>query len=88
MCNGDWEHTYGIKIDNIDNPGWRLEVDLSDTPLYGILSDKKDFNLSHETEWSCYVVENGKFIAHGGPKMLGTIIAHFLDWSKSVELKI
>lgn len=21
-CNGDWEHTYGIKIETLDNPGW------------------------------------------------------------------
>ena len=31
QCNGDWEHCYGIKIDNIDNPGWAVKIDLHDT---------------------------------------------------------
>jgi hypothetical protein len=22
QCNGSWEHTYGIKIETLDNPGW------------------------------------------------------------------
>ena len=32
-CNNDWEHCYGVKIDNIDNPGWTINIDLIDTPL-------------------------------------------------------
>jgi hypothetical protein len=26
QCNGDWEHSYGIRIDTIDNPGWSLTL--------------------------------------------------------------
>ena len=37
-CNNDWEHCYGVKIDNIDNPGWTINIDLIDTPL-----ENKDF---------------------------------------------
>ena len=25
-CNGGWEHSYGIQIDTIDNPGWRIKI--------------------------------------------------------------
>ena len=32
-CNGDWEHSYGIKIETLDNPGWSVEIDLADTNL-------------------------------------------------------
>ena len=35
QCNGDWEHHYGISIESQDNPGWRVEIDLKDTPLCG-----------------------------------------------------
>ena len=28
QCNGKWEHTYGIAIGTLDNPGWSLSVDL------------------------------------------------------------
>ena len=34
MCNDDWEHTYGVCITNIDNPGWSLKIELIDTPIY------------------------------------------------------
>jgi len=27
QCDGDWEHTYGVKIETLDNPGWMLRVD-------------------------------------------------------------
>ncbi|MBL0319091.1 MAG: hypothetical protein IPP74_07360 [Alphaproteobacteria bacterium] len=30
-CNGDWEHENQIKISTLDNPGWRLQIDLVDT---------------------------------------------------------
>jgi len=36
QCNEDWEHTYGVSIGTIDNPGWSLEVELSDTSLENI----------------------------------------------------
>jgi hypothetical protein len=32
-CNGDWEHSYGVHIETLDNPGWMLKVDLRDTSL-------------------------------------------------------
>ena len=33
QCDGRWEHFYGIKIDTLDNSGWGVEIDLSDTDL-------------------------------------------------------
>ena len=30
-CNDDWEHRYGIRIETLDNPGWRVEIDLVGT---------------------------------------------------------
>jgi len=29
MCNGDWEHTYGITLETVDNPGWLLLMPFS-----------------------------------------------------------
>lgn len=86
MCNGDWEHTYGIEIGNIDNPGWKLVVDLVDTPLYGLSVEKTDFNINHDTDWAFYKVEKGKFTAAGGPKMLEKILSLFLDWAEANTL--
>ena len=33
QCDGDWEHSYGVKLDNLDNPGWTIKIDLRDTDL-------------------------------------------------------
>ncbi len=33
MCDGEWEHFYGIKIDTLDNPGWIVRIDILDTEL-------------------------------------------------------
>ena len=34
-CDGDWEHTHGIRLETLDNPGWQLTVDLVRTNLQG-----------------------------------------------------
>jgi hypothetical protein len=34
-CKDDWEHSYGVKIDTLDNPGWTLKIDLRETELQG-----------------------------------------------------
>ncbi len=26
-CDGEWEHHHGVKVESLDNPGWRLEID-------------------------------------------------------------
>ncbi|WP_143316933.1 Imm53 family immunity protein [Clostridium sp. HBUAS56017] len=32
-CNGDWEHSYGVNIGTLDNPGWTVDIDLIGTSL-------------------------------------------------------
>jgi hypothetical protein len=31
QCNGNWEHSYSIRTDTLDNPGWSIQIDLRDT---------------------------------------------------------
>ncbi|MFT5930929.1 MAG: hypothetical protein ACI93G_000001, partial [Hyphomonas sp.] len=33
QCDGDWEHSFGLKIESLDNPGWSVHVDLEGTSL-------------------------------------------------------
>ena len=35
-CDDDWEHSYGISIETLDNPGWKISVDLTDTLLENV----------------------------------------------------
>lgn len=32
-ANGDWEHDHGILIESLDNPGWRVTINLTGTEL-------------------------------------------------------
>ena len=31
QCKGEWEHGYGVRIDTLDNPGWRVHIALHGT---------------------------------------------------------
>lgn len=78
-CNGDWEHTYGVKIDTLDNPGWTLQIDLLETSL-----SEKSFSViqieRNESDWIFCTVENGIFKGSGGLYNLEELISIFLSW--------
>ncbi len=81
QCDGDWEHTYGVSIGTLDNPGWRLEVDLRDTPLDGVPFDEVKDNYDHERDWMRCWIEGAVFNGACGPLRLGDMLQVFLDWS-------
>lgn len=33
QVDGDWEHQYGVAIETLDNPGWKVTIDLQRTYL-------------------------------------------------------
>jgi hypothetical protein len=51
QCNGDWEHTYGISISTLDNPGWSFKVDLTDTYLFGRTFDEVHVEGTDKNDW-------------------------------------
>jgi hypothetical protein len=78
-CDGDWEHSYGFKIDNIDNPGWMIEFDLADTKLS--LVEFPDVNEQRsELDWVICQKRDDKFIASGGPRNLRELLTRFREW--------
>ena len=86
QCDEDWEHSYGIRIDTLDNPGWILEVDLVGTELEDQPFEQVHYGMFEQAETSgndwifCKVVEN-KFSASSGPLKLTEIINIFLRWA-------
>ena len=82
QCDGDWEHTYGIRLETLDNPGWTLEIDLSDTELEG-----RPFTPVHrgdseeDATWLHCSVSDGKFHAAGGVQDLPDMLEAFLQWA-------
>jgi hypothetical protein len=87
QCNEDWEHTYGVGVGTLDNPGWSLAVDLSDTYLESVKFAEHSYGVGADghpsgNEWLICKVEKGKFLGHGGPRKLEEMINVFLSWAK------
>ncbi|WP_052848174.1 immunity 53 family protein [Streptomyces avicenniae] len=79
-CDGDWEHEFGISIQTLDNPGWSLEIDLSETPLEGRRFACK--NTDSESSWF-FVESNGsRFNAACDPHSLERVIEIFLTFAE------
>lgn len=81
-CDGDWEHDNGIRIETVDNPGWAVTVDLSDTHLAELSFPEVIFS-SGSADWYRCRVEGGVFRGAGGPRALEAIVGAFLDWAES-----
>ena len=82
-CNNDWEHQYGIKISNIDNPGWQIQIDLTDTDLEEKIFAMINIDMEDELSWIHCKKANGIFDIACGPLMLEKSINIFLEWSKT-----
>ena len=79
-CDGDWEHSYGIKIETLDNPGWSVDIDLIGTPLESKPFETIKCEVNEQDWWHCFV-ENGVFRGRGGQKNLSSILETFCTWA-------
>ena len=77
QCDGDWEHSYGVKIETLDNPGWLVTIDLTDTP-WERLSQPREVIRRSDADWVQSEVVEGKFIGCGGVGNLGEVLELFL----------
>ncbi|MDP8910052.1 MAG: immunity 53 family protein, partial [Chloroflexota bacterium] len=50
QCDGDWEHSYGVEICTLDNPGWSVKVDLQGTELKAGAFQRNEVHRS-EDDW-------------------------------------
>lgn len=75
--DGDWEHGAGIKIATLDNPGWKLAVDLSDTQWSGTEQDRRFVERS-DTDWVSHTVTNGQFCGACGVDNFAELLDEFL----------
>ena len=77
-CNGDWEHTYGIQIDTIDNPGWSLKIDLLETSHEGKKMSMKLLN--SDNDWYDINSNGEVFTAFGDISKLSFLIGAFKEF--------
>jgi hypothetical protein len=82
-CDGDWEHQQGISIDTLDNPGWRLKVDLTDTELESVTFQVVEHNLDDNVSWWRCWREDSAFHAACGPTDLQSVVGIFIKWAKA-----
>lgn len=75
-CNGDWEHSFGVKIETLDNPGWLVTIDLAETD-WEDLEVKRQVDERSETDWVQHEVLDRKFVGCGGPGNLEEILVTF-----------
>lgn len=79
QVDGDWEHSYGVEIKTLDNPGWMVVIDLTGTDLgaagfEGIKYERGD------ADWLSCEVKGGRFVGVGDIRKLTIILAAFRQW--------
>lgn len=77
-CDGDWEHSFGIKIETLDNPGWLFEADLTDTNYEGRVILIQTHN--SENDWFEINSDGNLFKAVGDSTKLPQLINMFKEF--------
>lgn len=83
-CDGDWEHTYGIRIETLDNPGWMLTIDLEDTKWHD-LTIARTIDERTSTDWVQHEAGARRYLALGGAHNLEEMIDKFLSIVRTRE---
>ena len=78
----DWHEDHGVKISTVDNPGWRVLIDIEHTTLEDKEFTEVEIDRS-ETDWIICQTRYGRFDAACGPGNLNELIEIFLDWTAS-----
>jgi hypothetical protein len=80
QADGEWEHVYGVELSTLDNPGWRVKVDLKDTAIEGARFEMIELQRTADDWLRCWV--DGGLTFHGacGPENLMEIVTHFRNF--------
>jgi hypothetical protein len=81
-CDGDWEHTHGVRMETLDNPGWALRIDVADTPLEQTAFHAITIERT-QTDWISCRIEHDVFVGFGAPHNLLELIDVFVSWACS-----
>jgi hypothetical protein len=72
---------YGVKIGNCDNPGWDVDIDLTETPLENVSFDRVQYDRG-DGDWVICLKKDGVYQASGGPEKLEEILLIFKRWAE------
>jgi hypothetical protein len=73
-----------VRIDTLDNPGWKFSIGLRGTDLEGQAFERRKVDRT-ENDWVQCWVENEKFEARSGPLNLSEAIGIFRAWVENTE---
>jgi hypothetical protein len=76
-CDNNWEHEYGYRICNMDNPGVLVEIDLIETNQEDLELEEISIVKDEDDDWFRYKIENQKFIGMGDPSKLKVLLTTF-----------
>ncbi len=79
QCDGEWEHSYGLSVETLDNPGWRVRIDLHGTACADRTFERHEIHRD-ESDWLVCWVEDERFHAACGARNLAEALGVFLDW--------
>jgi len=84
-CDGDWEQSWRIRIQTVDNPGWWVQINLAGTALEGSafaeIADGVDAGRwALGPRWLSCRVEDGIWHGAGDETKLEHILEVFLAW--------
>ncbi|MFB8419988.1 Imm53 family immunity protein [Streptomyces albidoflavus] len=87
-CDGDWEHSAGVKIESLDNPGWMIRLDIVGTSMEGRTLDRVIVDNSEEN-WLHYWADGNSIQAASGPLLLAgaikVILNQLSDWKIAAD---
>ena len=91
QCNGVWEHSRGVSIDTMDNPGWLIKINLRGTSLETkalardvllSVSDPTPDQMEPGDRWVECSIRDGCFVGAGGALDLSVLIDSFREWAR------
>jgi len=83
-CDGDWEHGEVIQITTIDNPGWEVEIDISNTSIASMELDWI-LNETSKQDWYGVKIADQKFTAAGDTGKLKFLLGLFKEMIDKIE---
>jgi hypothetical protein len=79
QCDADWEHSWGVEIGTLDNPGWRLRVDLDGTSWEGRCLERTTAQRD-EHDWLQTWSDGHRWEAACGPQNLSEALEAFREF--------
>lgn len=87
QCDGEWEHHHGVTICSLDNPGWRVTINVGATPLaakpFVTMADGVNVRRHPRKErWMFCHLDGTEWTGACDPSRLDEVLRIFLAWAE------